>query len=60
MVERSSFGIEFVAVRLACNQIEALRYRLRMLGTPLDGEVDAYCDSGSVVVNAQHLEERLN
>ena len=36
-VETSTFGSEFVALRIAVELIEALRYKLRMMGVPLDG-----------------------
>jgi hypothetical protein len=36
-VETSTFGSEFVAMRIAVELIEALWYKLRMFGIPLDG-----------------------
>jgi hypothetical protein len=36
-VETSTFGSEFVAMRQATELIEALRYKLRMFGIPIDG-----------------------
>jgi hypothetical protein len=48
-VETSTFGSEFVALRIAVEQIEALRYKLRMFGVPIDGPGDVYCDNQSVV-----------
>ena len=36
-VESSSFGSEFVAMRIAVDTVEALRYKLRMFGVPLFG-----------------------
>jgi hypothetical protein len=36
-VESSTFGSEFVALRMAVDMIEGLRYKLRMMGIPLDG-----------------------
>jgi hypothetical protein len=49
MVETSPFGSEFVALRIATEQMEALRYKLRMFGVPIDGPGDVYCDNQSVV-----------
>jgi hypothetical protein len=48
-VECSTFGSEFVALRIVVEQLEALRYKLRMFGVPIDGPGDVYCDNQSVV-----------
>ena len=50
-VEVSSFGSEFVAMRLGTEMIKALRYKLRMLGIPIDGSANVFCDHQSVVTN---------
>ena len=36
MVETSTFGSEFVAMRIAVELIESLQYKLRMFGIPID------------------------
>jgi hypothetical protein len=41
-VETSTFGSEFVALRIAMEQVEALRYKLRMFGVPINGPGDIY------------------
>jgi len=51
-VETSTFGSEFVALRIATELIEALRYKLRMFGVPLDGPTNVLCDNKSVVDNS--------
>ena len=51
-VESSSFGSEFVALRIATELNEALRYKLRMFGVPVEGPTTVYCDNKSVVTNA--------
>jgi hypothetical protein len=51
-VETSSFGSEFVALRIATELIESLRYKLRMFGIPIDGPADVFCDNESVTTNA--------
>jgi hypothetical protein len=48
-VETSTFGSEFVALRIATEQMEALRYKLWMFGVPIDCPGDVYCDNQSVV-----------
>jgi len=45
------FGSEFVALKIATEQLEGLRYRLRMMGIPLQGTANTFCDNGSVVNN---------
>jgi hypothetical protein len=39
-------------MRIAVDQIEAIRYKLRMFGIPLDGVANVFCDNQSVVINA--------
>jgi Reverse transcriptase (RNA-dependent DNA polymerase) len=58
-VESSTFGSEFVAMRIAVDQIEALRYKLRMFGIPLDGPADVFCDNQSVVTSSSVPESML-
>ena len=48
-VESSTYGSEFVAMRIATEMLIALRTSLRMLGVPLDGPADVFCDNNSVV-----------
>lgn len=58
-VESSTFGSEFVALRLAVEQIISLCYKLRMLGIPIDGRANIFCDNESVFKNATLAESRL-
>jgi hypothetical protein len=51
-VETSTFGSEFIAMRIAVEMIEALRYKLRMFGIPIDGPANVFCDNKSVVTNS--------
>jgi hypothetical protein len=51
-IESSTFGSEFTAMRIAVELLEALRYKLRMFGIPLDGPANTFCDNNSVVTNA--------
>ena len=51
-VESSSFGSEFVALRIATELNEALRYKLRTFGVPIDGASEVFCDNKSVVTNS--------
>jgi len=51
-VESSTFGSEFIAMRILVEMLESLRYKLRMMGIPIDGPANAFCDNKSVVTNA--------
>ena len=50
-VESSSFGSKFIALRIATEMIEGLRYKLRIFEVPIDGPADVFCDNQSVVNN---------
>ena len=50
-VESSSFGSEFVALRIAKDLVVALRYKLRMFGVPLNIPANVFCDNNGVVKN---------
>jgi hypothetical protein len=51
-VESSTFGSEFVAMRIMVELLESMRYKLRMMGIPIDGPANVFCDNKSVVTNA--------
>lgn len=36
-VETSTFGSEFVAMKQCCEYLQGLRYKLRMMGIPVEG-----------------------
>jgi hypothetical protein len=50
-VESSSFGSEFIAMKQCCEYIRGLRYKLRMMGIPVDGPAYIYGDNQSVLAN---------
>ena len=50
-IESSVFGSEFVALKIAIEKNEALRYKLRMMGVPIEGPSNVFCDNKSVVTN---------
>ncbi len=58
-VETSTFGSEYIATRIAVELIEGLRYKLRMLGIPIEGPANVYCDNNSVVINSSKPESVL-
>jgi hypothetical protein len=55
----STFGSGFVALRIAVEQIEALCYKLRMFGVPIDGPGGVYCVNQSVVDSSSKPEQTL-
>jgi len=59
-VESSSFGSEYIALRICTEMIEALRYKLRCFGIPIDGPCDVFCDNRSVVTNSSIPTSVLN
>ena len=59
-VESSTFGSEFVAMRIALERVRALRYKLRMFGIPIDGPTNILGDNESVVNAASRVEAKLN
>ena len=60
IVESSSLRAEFVALRIATDLIEALRYKLRMFGIDIDGPADVFVDNKFVVTNASVPESTLS
>ena len=59
-LESSSFGSEFVVLRIATDMVEALRYELQMFGVKLDGLAYMFCDNQSVDKNASIPTSVLN
>jgi hypothetical protein len=51
-VESSTFRSKFIAMRILVEMLESLRYKLRMLGIPIDGPVNTFCDNKSVVTSS--------
>ena len=51
-VEASTFGSEFITMQILVEMLEGLRYKLRMMGIPIDGPANVFCDNKSVVTNS--------
>ena len=51
IVGSSSFGSEFIALRIATKMIERLRYKLRMFKVPINRPADMFFDNQSVFTN---------
>lgn len=59
-VESSTFGSEFVVLRMTTERIKALCYKLRMFGIPIEGPTSISGDNESVINSASKVEARLN
>ena len=51
-VETATYGSEFVAAKVATEQIIAMRYAIRMMGIPLDGPAWLFGDNQSVITSS--------
>ena len=58
-VEASTFVSEFQALKNAIELIEALRYKLRMFGVPIDGPTNIFCNNEAVTKNVTLPESTL-
>ena len=58
-VESSTFGSEIIAMKQATDMIEALVYKLRMFGIPIEMETRVLCDNESVVKIGSNPDARL-
>ena len=58
-VESSVFGAEFVAMKHGVEELRGLRYKLRMMGVPIDSPSYVYGDNMSVIHNTQRPESQL-
>ena len=58
-VETSTFGSEFIAIKTAVEHIEALHYKLRMFGIPIEGPTNVFCDNEAVFKNTTIPESTL-
>lgn len=48
-VEAATMGSEAIAMRIAMDMNDGLRYKLRMFGVPIDGPTNVFCDNEGVV-----------
>lgn len=58
-VESSSFGSEFCAMKLCCEYLRGLRYKLRMMGIPVNGPTYIHGDNQSVLANTTVPDSQL-
>ena len=53
-IESSTFGLEFVAAKIMVEIVNGLCYKLHMMGIPLDGPANGFCDNNSIIMNASN------
>ena len=58
-VEFSTFGSEFVALRIASELTISLRYKLRMFDIPINGPAQVFCDNEAVYKNSAFAHSTL-
>ena len=58
-VETAVFGSEFVALKTAVEALRGVRYKLRMMGVPINGPTYIYGDNQSVINNTSKPESVL-
>ena len=58
-VETSTFGSEFIATKMVTEMIQALHYKLCMMGIPIDGPTNMFGDNKAVVRNSTMPESTL-
>jgi len=58
-IETSTFGSEIVAARIAAEKLIEYRYKLRMMGIPINGPSLLFCDNKSVVTSCSVLSNSL-
>ncbi len=58
-VESSTVGSEFIDIKQAIDLIEALRYKLRMMGFPMEGPTSLFCENSAVDINTTTPESTL-
>jgi hypothetical protein len=53
------FTSEFISLKTAEEMVEGLRYKLCMLGVPMEGATHVFCNNESVVKNSSRPESTL-
>ena len=59
-VEDSTFGSEYIAMRITVEKVKALRYKLRMMKVPIKGAANIFADNESVLRSFMNPESTLS
>ncbi|KAL7528642.1 hypothetical protein ACHAWF_002638 [Thalassiosira exigua] len=60
MVEANTYGAELVALRIARDMIVEIRLKLKLIGVPMVGPANVFCDNQGVVKNTSIPESTLS
>ena len=55
-VETSTFGSELMALRVAMERVKALRIKLQLMGIPIEGLTNIFCDNESMCKSTSNVE----
>ena len=55
-MEASTYGSEFVAIRILVEILIGLRYKLRTFGIPIDDQYNVFCDNDAVTKTTMRTE----
>ena len=58
-VKASTYGSEFVDMRILVEMFIALRYKLCLFGGPIDGPFNVFCDNDAIARTAMRVETTL-
>jgi hypothetical protein len=58
-IEMSTFGSEFIGLKTATDLVKGLRYKIQMVGIPMEGLAHMCVDNMSVVHNSSTPESTL-
>ena len=59
-VESSTFGSKYIAIKTAVKMLQALRYKLRCFGFPIDGPLNVFGGNEPVINSSQNPEATLS
>ena len=51
-IETSTFGSEFIVIKQCCEYLQGLRFKLRLMGIPVEDLCFVYGDNKSVLTNS--------
>ena len=58
-MKSSTFGSKFIAITIAVELIEGLRYKIRMMGVPVEDPCNVFNDNDEVVKKSTRPESTL-
>ena len=52
MVQASTLGSEFIAMKTTVEQVEVIQYKIQMFRSPIKGPMNVFCDNVVMFKNA--------